>query len=224
MGPSIPFVPSIMSVQPMPQTSPGLLSGSKYQSIFDSALESYEKETGKELTLNPLFCKIEACKSPDGVITLLREQIPGFDRSRSGNDSERLSNWLDPTVNAINTFSGTIGWSVFLVHLRTFDFDSSRIWTLVLFYTVGIPSCGGDLYRHRRPSVGELHEHITIPIDSFSRVIATSGSFRLLRLFAVVEGHLLNSLSASKTSLGGWITILSSPDRWNGGCYCEAPG
>lgn len=105
----------------MPQTSPGLLSGSNYQSIFDTALESYEKKTGKDLTSNPLFCKIEACNSPDDVITLLREQIPGFDRSRSGNDSGRLENWLDPTVNAINAFSGTIGGSVSLVRLRTFD-------------------------------------------------------------------------------------------------------
>ena len=105
----------------MPKTSPGLLLVSNYQSIFDSALESYGKKTGKGLTSNPLFCKIEACDSPDDVITLLREQISGFDRSRSGNDSERLSKWLDPTVNAINSFSGTIGGSVSLVGPRTFD-------------------------------------------------------------------------------------------------------
>jgi hypothetical protein len=111
----------------MPQTSPDLLSGSNYQSIFDSALESYEKKTGRDLTSNPLFRKIEGCNSPDDVITLLREQIPGFDRSRSSNDSGRLANWLDPTVNTINAFSGTIGGSVSLVRLWTFDFDPSRI-------------------------------------------------------------------------------------------------
>ncbi|KAF8469816.1 hypothetical protein DFH94DRAFT_697140 [Russula ochroleuca] len=139
-----------MSVQPMPQTSPGLLSGSKYQSIFDSALESYEKETGKELTLNPLFCKIEACNSPDGVITLLREQIPGFDRSRSGNDSERLSNWLDPTVNAINTFSGTIGWSVFLA------FPPAG----VIFTGIGVLLSAATAVRGRRGTLIKLFERI----------------------------------------------------------------
>ena len=113
--------PALTSTQPMPQNLPGLLLVSNYQSIFDSALESYEKKTGKDLTSNPLFRKIEACNSPDDVITLLREQISGFDRSRSGSDSERLTKWLDPTVNVINSFSGTIGDSVSLVGPRIFD-------------------------------------------------------------------------------------------------------
>jgi hypothetical protein len=114
----------------MTQTSPGLSSGSHYQSIFDRALESYEKKTGKDLTSIPLFHKFEACSSPGGVITLLREQFSGLDQSRRGSDSEKLTNWLNPTVNAINVFSGTIGGSVALVCLTLFEFDSSEISTL----------------------------------------------------------------------------------------------
>jgi hypothetical protein len=113
----------------MTQTPHGLSCGSHYQSVFDRALESYEKKTGKDLTSIPLFRKFEACSSPGAVITLLREQFSGLDQSRSG--SEKLTNWLNPTVNAINVFSGTIGGSVALVCLTLFEFDLSRNWTLM---------------------------------------------------------------------------------------------
>jgi hypothetical protein len=115
----------------MTQTSPGLSSGSHYQSIFDRALESYKKKTGKDLISITLFREFEACGSPGDVITLLREQFSGLDQSWSGNDSEKLANWLNPTVNAINVFSGTIGGSAALVCLLLFELDSSRIWTLI---------------------------------------------------------------------------------------------
>jgi hypothetical protein len=91
-----------------------------YQHIFSVALKSYRRRTGNDLTSNPLLPRLETCNSPDAVIALLREQIPGFDQSRSDNDSERLSNWLDPTVNVISAFSGTINESVGPVGLRAF--------------------------------------------------------------------------------------------------------
>ena len=128
---SLSFHSPTISTQLMTQTSPGLSSGPHYQSIFDRALESYEKKTGKDLTSIPLFRKFEACSSPDGVITLLREQFSGLDQSRRSSDSEKLTNWLNPTVNAINVFSGTIGGSVALVCHTPFELDSSGNWTLM---------------------------------------------------------------------------------------------
>ena len=93
-----------------------------YHSSFSVALESYKKRTGNDLTSNPLLPRFKTCNSPDAVITLLREQIPGFDQSQNDNDSERLSNWLNPTVNVISAFSGTINdsESVGPVGLRVF--------------------------------------------------------------------------------------------------------
>jgi hypothetical protein len=99
--------------RPMSQTRPNseskALSNSNYQQIFSVALDSYEKRTGNDLRSNPLLPRLETCNSPDAVIALFREQIPGFDQSRSDNDPERLSNWLNPTVNVIVAFSGAIG-------------------------------------------------------------------------------------------------------------------
>jgi hypothetical protein len=109
-----PFHPPIQipchRLAPTPESN--TLSNSNYQHIFSAALESYKKRTGKDLTASPLLPTLETCNSPDAVIALLREQIPGFDQSRGDNDSERLSNWLNPTVNVIVAFSGTIGDSV----------------------------------------------------------------------------------------------------------------
>jgi hypothetical protein len=94
---------------------------SSYQHIpVVLALESYKKRTGNDLTSNPLFSMLETCNSPDAVIALLREKIPGFNQSRSDNDSERLSNWLNPTVNVIAAFSGTINDSAGSVGLGVF--------------------------------------------------------------------------------------------------------
>jgi hypothetical protein len=99
------------------------LSNSNYQQIFSVALDSYEKKTGNDLRSNPLLPRLETCKSPDAVIALLRQQIPG-DQSLNDNDSQRLSNWLNPTVKVIVAFSGTItaaiGEFVSPVGLRVF--------------------------------------------------------------------------------------------------------
>jgi len=97
----------------MPQASPDIPSHANYQTIFDSALQSYKKKTGKDLPSTPLFRTLEACRSSDDVITALRQQVPALDQSGSSDD--RLTRWLDPTVKVINAFSATIGGAVALV-------------------------------------------------------------------------------------------------------------
>jgi fungal STAND N-terminal Goodbye domain len=96
------------------------LSNSNYQHIFSVALESYKERTGKDLTSNPLLPRLENCNSPDSVIGLLREQVPGFNQSRVDNNSERLTNWLNPTVKVITAFSGTISDTAGQVGPRVF--------------------------------------------------------------------------------------------------------
>jgi len=104
---------SNMSQIPIPTSS------SNYQSIFDNALEAYEKKTKEDLRSHPLLSKLESCHSPDAVLSVLREQISGFDQSR--NTNERLTKWLNPTVNVLHTFSEAIGGGISLVNLGTQD-------------------------------------------------------------------------------------------------------
>jgi hypothetical protein len=108
----------------MSQTSPEAASRYNYQFIFDSALEAYERKTGKDLTKDPLLRSLETCSSPDAVLTLLRAQILGPGPSQSSGD--KLTAWLIPTVNVINAFSATIGPGVSLVSLTKIEVMSPR--------------------------------------------------------------------------------------------------
>ena len=108
-----------MSQTPSPVNSP-----SNYQSIFDRALEAfldaYKKKTRKDLTSDPLFCTLETCHSPDDILVMLRERIPGFDHPP--NNSDGLTNFLNPTVNVICTFSTIIGSSPGIVSFGNLGF------------------------------------------------------------------------------------------------------
>ena len=94
----------------MSQTPTATTSTSNYQSIFDNAIEAYKKKTKKDLRSHPLLDKLQNCDSPDAVLGILYEQIPGFDPSRGTND--KLAKWLNPTVNVLCTFSGVIGGGI----------------------------------------------------------------------------------------------------------------
>ena len=136
----------------MSQTPASTSSNSNYQSIFDRALEAYKKKTKKDLCSHPLFAKIEACNSPDAVLTTLRDQIPQQDQSCSIDD--KLTKWLNPTVNVIYNFSQVIGEGVSLVSLNRRRLICPR--SDVHCYA-GVPTCGGDLHWNRHPSFCECH-------------------------------------------------------------------
>ena len=91
----------------MSQTSPPAASRSNYQAIFDSALEAYKKKTGKDLTKDPLLHRLDTCSSPDAVLTILRAQI--LEPGQPQNSRNRLTIWLNPTVNVLIAFSATVG-------------------------------------------------------------------------------------------------------------------
>ena len=109
---------SIMSQTPSPANS-----HSNYQSIFDSALEAYKKKTGKDLTSDPLLRRLEACRSPDDIIVVLREHISGSDHPHSSSDG--LTKCLNSTVNVLYTFSTIIGASPGLVSLDNVKFGAA---------------------------------------------------------------------------------------------------
>jgi hypothetical protein len=90
-------------------------SSLNYQLIFNNALAAYKRKTGKDLATDPLLRRLESCDSPDAVLIMLREQIPGF--SKSGSNDHKLTDWLDPTVNVLYNFSSTIAGAVRLVSL-----------------------------------------------------------------------------------------------------------
>jgi fungal STAND N-terminal Goodbye domain len=106
------------SVVIMSQNPLEAASSPDYEVIFDNALNAYKTKTGKDLAKDPLLRRLESCNSPDSVLSLLRQQIPGFDHSESSD--ERLTKWVSPAVNVIYTFASTIGGAVSLVSFGKF--------------------------------------------------------------------------------------------------------
>ena len=106
------------SVVIMSQNPHEAVSSSDYEVIFDNALKAYKTKTGKDLAKDPLLRRLETCNSPDSVLSLLRQQIPGFDQSEIRD--ERLTKWVSPAVNVLCTFASTIGGAVSLVSFNKF--------------------------------------------------------------------------------------------------------
>ncbi|KAH8985159.1 hypothetical protein EDB92DRAFT_2116823 [Lactarius akahatsu] len=97
-----------MSGHPLANHSP-----SNFDSIFRTAFNAYKNRTGHDITSHPLAAWLKTCDSPDAILAVLRAQVDEFDRSRR--DDERLTKWLNPTVNVLYAFSATLGEGVGLV-------------------------------------------------------------------------------------------------------------
>ncbi len=90
---------------------------SNFAFIFDAALETYRRRTKKDLASDPLLPSLQSCASPEGVLTVLREQVPAFTRSQNGDEERSLTRWVTPTVNVLYSFSETIGQRIGLVNI-----------------------------------------------------------------------------------------------------------
>ncbi|KAF8501749.1 hypothetical protein F5888DRAFT_1875370 [Russula emetica] len=97
----------------MSHTQSAAATSSNFQVIINDALDTYRKRTMKDLLTHPLAVRLQACDTSAAILSILREQIHGLDRSRSS--AERWSKWLDPTVNVLFAFSATIEAGVGLI-------------------------------------------------------------------------------------------------------------
>ena len=99
-----------MSQIPSPSTS-----ASNFQSIFDAAMKNYEKETKKDLLAHPLAAQLQACNTSSDILAVLQDEVRKFEQSRGAD--ERLSRWLNPTINVLYALSATLGGVVGFVGL-----------------------------------------------------------------------------------------------------------
>ena len=107
-------------------------SSSSFQPVFNAALEAYEKKTKCKLLSHPLAAQLQSCNSPIAILSVLQDLIQQFDSRRSSD--ERLTNWLNPTVNVLYAFSDIIGQGVGLVSLHLAIFLESVIQSSFLRY------------------------------------------------------------------------------------------
>ena len=97
----------------MSQTKAIVDISERFQALFQAALMSYQKQTKTDLLAHPLVSQLQSCDSTTAIVTILQDQVRDLDTSRSG--EERLTKWLNPTVNVLSAFSATVSGGVSLV-------------------------------------------------------------------------------------------------------------
>ena len=100
----------------MSHTQPTATSSSNFQFVFNNALNAYQRRTKKDLLSHPLAAQLQACDTPGSIRLVLQQQVQDLNRSQSPDD--RLTKWLDPTVNILSALSDTLGEGASLVRSR----------------------------------------------------------------------------------------------------------
>ena len=101
----------------IPSTS---TSHSNFETIFNTALDTYKRKTKEDLASHPLLPRLQSCDSFEAILTVLREKISAF--GQNGDDG--LTRWVTPTVNVLYSFAAAIGEGVGLVNIRIFPRES----------------------------------------------------------------------------------------------------
>jgi hypothetical protein len=103
----------------MSQTTPATASAfsSKFQSIFNAALEDYKKKTKNDLLKHGLTAQFERCQSASAILDVLYRQprIQQFIQSRADGGSSKQ--WLSAIATVLCAFSAALGPAVGMVVL-----------------------------------------------------------------------------------------------------------
>ena len=100
----------------MSKTPSSTASSSNFHAIFVASLKEYEKKTKTDLHTHPLAAQLQSCNSSGDILTILHDKVDEFDQHKTRN--QRLSSWLNPTINVLYAFSATLGEGVGLVSIN----------------------------------------------------------------------------------------------------------
>ena len=180
----------------VPSTS---TSHSKFASIFNAAVEKYNRKTKQDLAKHPLLPRLQSCESPEAILTVLREQTPEFDQSQNSGDG--LTNWVTPTVNVLYSFSATLGGVAGLVNITIFPYHivQSHI------YLLDIPTGKHNFYRDQCSSLGPCLSWLPCRAHFNSTL-----TLRRPKTSALAETSSSTSLTASKDSSNDLQFTLAS--------------
>ena len=101
-------------------------TSSNFQSLFDVALQDYEKQTGTKLADHPLAKQLEACDSLDSVTSFLQGRSRAFHEFRG--DDGKFMRSLKRVVHILYTLStnAALGETIGLVVRRKISLGVSR--------------------------------------------------------------------------------------------------
>ncbi|KAF8469399.1 hypothetical protein DFH94DRAFT_656891, partial [Russula ochroleuca] len=155
-------------------------SSSNFQSVFNVALDAYESKTESSLLTHPLAAELQSCDSPTAILSILQDLIQQFDRRRRSD--QRLTSWLNPTINVLYAFSGTIGQGVGLAFspanavfsgigvllLAAKDVDASQDVLIDIFVRMGSFFKRLDSYTEVRPTAAMTDVIVKVMIEVLS--------------------------------------------------------
>ena len=74
----------------------------RFQAIFESALQAYEKRTGLSLAQHPLAIKLQTCHTVEAITGLLQDQAQAF---RDFQGIDKIMKSLETTVSILSQLS-----------------------------------------------------------------------------------------------------------------------
>ena len=93
------------------------------KSLFETALNEFEKRAGTNLDQHPIIDKLVNCESADSIIDVLQEQAQAFRNFRG--DDGKLMTWLKRTVNVLYALSTS---DVISGAISSVGINSSWLW------------------------------------------------------------------------------------------------
>jgi len=77
---------------------------SRIQTLFEPALQAYEKQAGVSLTQHPLAIKLQRCDSVEAITGLFQDQAQAF---RDSQGSDQIVKSLKATVSMLSKLPST---------------------------------------------------------------------------------------------------------------------
>jgi hypothetical protein len=74
----------------------------RFQALFESALQNYQKQTGVTLSKHPLALQLQSCHTEDDITNLLQGQAKAFDTFR---EKDRILKTIKTTVSILTPLS-----------------------------------------------------------------------------------------------------------------------
>ncbi|KAH9028031.1 hypothetical protein EDB83DRAFT_1905914 [Lactarius deliciosus] len=160
-------------------------SSSNLQAIFNASIKEYQKKTKKDLLLHPLMGQLQTCNSPADILAVLRTQVQQFEQSTSGDD--KLTKWLNPTVNVLYAFSAVLGEGVGLVFSPAkVIFAGAGVLLLAAKDVAASQDALVDIFERIESFFRRLEEYSEVPTTEAMKDIIVKIMVEVLGIFGIV--------------------------------------
>ncbi|KAH9031562.1 hypothetical protein EDB84DRAFT_1438859 [Lactarius hengduanensis] len=153
-----------------------------FQAIFYASLKSYEEKTKKDLLAHPLMAQLQTCNSPTDILAVLRTQVQHFESTR---DDDKLTKWLNPTVNVLYAFSAALGEGVGLAILTCKNCPNTEL-SQAAKDVVASRDALFDIFERIESFFRRLETYIEVPTTEAMRDIIVTIMVEVLGIFAIV--------------------------------------